>query len=88
MDMVMETSYVEIMILETVWLEKKGEGPVSSFTLTVILYHIPENMTGTDQDNTEINSRLLVSFCCANSVVACLYLANYGKLWQKFSPFG
>jgi hypothetical protein len=83
-----EISHVEIMILETVQMEEKEEGPVSSFILTAILYRIPENMTGTDQDKTEINSRLLVSFCCANSVVLDLYFANYGKLWQKVSPFG
>jgi hypothetical protein len=40
-----------------------------SFVLTVNLYHILGNMTGTGTNDTEMDSRLLVSFCCDNSVV-------------------
>jgi hypothetical protein len=47
-----------------------------------------KGVTATDKDNTEIDSRLLVSFCCENSVVPYLYQANYGKCWQEASPFG
>jgi hypothetical protein len=75
------------MILAPVWLEEEGEGPVSSFVLMVMSHHISENMTGTDKNNTEIDSRLLVSFCCENNVVPYLYPANYGTLWQKVAPF-
>jgi hypothetical protein len=73
---------------ETVWLKEKREGPGLLFVLTVMLYRISETMTGTDEDNTEIDSQLLVSFCCENNVVPYLYLANYGKCWQKVLPFG
>jgi hypothetical protein len=45
-------------------------------------------MTGTDTDGTKIDSRLLASICYANSVVLDLFLANYGKVEQKVSPFG
>jgi hypothetical protein len=75
------------MILQTVWLEEKGEGSVSSLVATVIWYRMPENMTGTDKDSTEINSRQLVSFCCANSMVLYLSLTNHGKWWQRALPF-
>jgi hypothetical protein len=54
--------YVWNVILETVWLEEKAEATVSSFAATVALCRVSENMTGTDQDNTEMDSRLLVSF--------------------------
>jgi hypothetical protein len=76
------------VILQTVCLEGKGGGSVSSFAVTVIAYRITENMTGTDQDDTELDSRLLASFCCENNMVAYLYLANDGNCWQKVSPFG
>jgi hypothetical protein len=33
----------------------------------IISYCISEKMTGTDADNTEINSQLLTSFCCVNN---------------------
>jgi hypothetical protein len=68
------------MMLETIWPEEKREGRVSSFVSTVILYRISENMTGTDKDETEIHSLLLVSFCCENSVVPYFYPANSEKL--------
>jgi hypothetical protein len=74
------------MIFGTLWAEEEREGRVWSLVLTVIPYRIPENMTGTDQDNTEIDSRLLVSFCCANSMIPYLYPANYGKCWRIVSP--
>jgi hypothetical protein len=74
-----EIYYVQNLISETVWPEEEREGPVSSFVLTVVLYRISENITGTDQDNTKIDSRLLVSFCCENSTVPYLYLADSGK---------
>jgi hypothetical protein len=41
-------------------------------------------MTEVDQDRTEIDSRLLVSSCDANSFVLHLFLANYGKVEQKY----
>jgi hypothetical protein len=43
---------------------------------------------GTNKYRTEIDSRLLVSFCCANSVVLHLFLVNYGNLGRKTPPFG
>jgi hypothetical protein len=55
-----EIYYVSEVILQTVWPEGKGGGSVSLF--------VP-NMTGTDKDRTEIDSWLLISFCCANSIV-------------------
>jgi hypothetical protein len=69
MDIVLdiEIYQVENLISETVWLEEKGEGPVSSMSQR--LSCISENMTGTDQDNGEIDSRLQVFSCCENSVV-------------------
>jgi hypothetical protein len=76
------------MILKTVWLEEKKERHATLFALTVIAYRISENMTGTDKDHIEIDSRSLVSFCCENAVVFYLSLPNYGKLAQKVSPFG
>jgi hypothetical protein len=76
------------VILQNVWLEEKGEASASSFVLTVISYRISGNMTGTDENRTEIDSRLLISFFYANSVVLCLFLANYGKMGRKASPFG
>jgi hypothetical protein len=72
------------VILATVWLKEKGEGPLSSFVLTAIPYRISLDMTKTDKSNTEIDSRSLVSFCCWNIVVFCLCLPNHGKLRQKF----
>jgi hypothetical protein len=47
-----------------------------------------ENMTGTDKDDTEIDPRLLASFCCEDIMVRYLFLANYGEGWQTASPFG
>jgi hypothetical protein len=70
-----EICYVQNLTVEAVWFEEKD--PLSSCVLTVILYRISEDMTGTDKDGTGIDTRLLVSFCCENSVA--LYL--YGKLW-------
>jgi hypothetical protein len=75
------------MTLETFWLEEKWEGLGSSFFATVMLYGVPQNMTGTGEDNTEIDSRLLVSLCCENNVVPHLCPTNYDKLRQKVSPF-
>jgi hypothetical protein len=43
------------------------------------------NMTGTNEDGTEIDSGSLVSFCYANSVVLDVFLANSGKVEQKVS---
>jgi hypothetical protein len=51
-----------------------------------MLCRIPENMTGTDEDNTEMDSRLLASLCCEKSIVPYLFLANYDKCWQKVWP--
>jgi hypothetical protein len=76
------------VILLTVWIKAKAEGSVSSFVSTVLLHRMSENMTGTDQDDTEIDSRLPVSLCCENSAAPDLYPANYGKSWQQMSPFG
>jgi Zn/Cd-binding protein ZinT len=45
-------------------------------------------MTKTDKDDTEIDSRLLASFCFEDSVVRYTYLANYGEGWQTVLPFG
>jgi hypothetical protein len=73
--------------LQTVWLEEKGEGHVSSFVATLTPYRISENMLGTDQNNTEMDSRLLASFCCESNVVRHLYAANYEGLWQKVPAF-
>jgi hypothetical protein len=42
--------YVSDVILQTGWIEEKGEGAVSSLVLTVIPYCISENMTGTEQN--------------------------------------
>jgi hypothetical protein len=42
-------------MLETVWRGDERKTHVSSFALTVMLYRVPENMTGTDQDTTEID---------------------------------
>jgi hypothetical protein len=78
-----EISHVQNIIFETVWAEEEGKAPVSFLVLTVILYRIPENMTGTDKDNTEIDSRLLVSFYCENNVVPHLYISNY-RIMEKF----
>jgi hypothetical protein len=75
--------YVQNLILKTAWVAEEGGAPVSSFVLTVGLYRMSENMTGTDKDHTEINCSVLVSFCCENSIVPYLYLANYGKFLQK-----
>jgi hypothetical protein len=69
-------------------MEEKEDGLVSSLGLTVILYCVPENMTGTDKDDTEIDSQLQAAFCCENSVDPDLCPANHAKLWQKASPFG
>jgi hypothetical protein len=90
MDIVMdiEISYVSNMTLQTLWPEGKGEGFVSSLASAVMVYRISENMIGTDKDHTEIDSRLLVSFCCENSVVLYLHPVNYGKWWQRASSFG
>jgi hypothetical protein len=49
-------------LLQTVWIEEKGEGSVLSFASTVILCRIPENMTGADKDHEEIDARLPVCF--------------------------
>jgi hypothetical protein len=62
-------------------MEEEGESSVSSFVSTLTLYRISENMTEADTDDTEIDSRLLVSFSCGNSLVLYFYLANSGKLW-------
>jgi hypothetical protein len=88
MVMDIETYYIEDVILQTAWLEGKRGDSVSSFVSTVTLYRISENMTGTDKDGTEIDSRLLKSFCYANRVVLHLFLANYRELEQKVSPLG
>jgi hypothetical protein len=45
-------------------------------------------MTGTDEDNTKIDSPLLVSFCCEKNVIRHLYPANHGKLRQEALHFG
>jgi hypothetical protein len=83
----MEICDVQNMILETIWPEEEGELPVPSSVLTVTLYRIPENMTGTVQDNTEIDSRLLVSVRCAIRMIPYLYPAYYGQCWRTVSPF-
>jgi hypothetical protein len=72
------------LILEIVWSEEKWQGVISPFILMVILYRFQENMTGSDWDDAEIGSRLLVSFCCENSVVPYPYPADDGKRRQKF----
>jgi hypothetical protein len=75
------------VILLTVRIEEIGEGSVSSFVSAVVLYNTSENMTETDKHHTEIDSQLLDSYCCGNSVVFYLYRANYGQLGEKVSPF-
>jgi hypothetical protein len=76
-----ESYYVQKLILETVGQEEEGEGRVSSFALTVMVYRVSENMTGIDKDHTEMDARLLISFCRENNVVPSLSLSNYGKRW-------
>jgi hypothetical protein len=76
------------VILQTVGLEEKEGGFVSSFVSTVGSHHISGDMTGTDNNRTEIDSWLLVSFCYANSVVLHLFLANCGKVEENVSVFG
>jgi hypothetical protein len=61
--------YASGVVLQTIWPKEKGEGPVSSFVSTVMLLCISDNVTPTNRDHTEIDSRLLVSFCYANGVV-------------------
>jgi hypothetical protein len=76
------------VILQTFWLEEKGGASVPSFAETDMSYCISGDMTRTDKNNTEIDFRLLVSFCDANSVVLHLCLANYGQSGQNVLPFG
>jgi hypothetical protein len=71
------------VILQTVWLEGKRGRSISSFVSTVISYCVSGNMTGTDKSGTEIDSRLLISLCYANSAVLYLFLANCGKVRQQ-----
>jgi hypothetical protein len=71
-----EIYYVQDEILQTVWLEEKGGGPVSSSVSTAISCPISGNMTETDKDRAEVDSWLLVSFCYANSVFLHLFLGN------------
>jgi hypothetical protein len=41
-------------------------------------------MTRSDKDLTEIDSRLLTSFCYANGVFLPLFLANNRRVEQKY----
>jgi hypothetical protein len=47
--------------------------------MLVLSYMLDENLTGTGKANSQINSRLLGSFCCANGLVVFLYIGNYGE---------
>jgi hypothetical protein len=69
------------VILQTVLLEGKGGGPVSSFVSKVISYRISGNMTGTDMDGTEIDSGLLVSFVLRTG----LSFIYFWQIMEKFS---
>jgi hypothetical protein len=53
--------YVGDAILQTVWLEEKAGGSVSSFVSTVMLNCIAVNETNTVKHHTEIDYRLVAS---------------------------
>jgi hypothetical protein len=71
---------VEDLIVQTVWIEEKWEDSVSSSVSTLALDRISEHVTGTDEDDTDINSRSVVFLCCENSLVLYLYMENDGKM--------
>jgi hypothetical protein len=80
--------YVEEVALSIVSTKEEGEGSVSPFPSRGSVYHILEKETGIRQDHTEIDSRLLVSVCCQNSVIPYLSTVNDGKLRQEASSDG
>jgi hypothetical protein len=49
------------------------------FCSFALVYTHYQKTTGTDKDNSRIDSRLLVFFWSENSLVLYLYIANYGK---------
>jgi hypothetical protein len=40
---------------------------------------ISQNLTGTDKNDSQINSPLQASFCCENSLFLHLHITIYGK---------